>query len=142
VCFGFLKGVFRGGDAQGNMPSPRMDITLAELLSSDYVTTTVQNTNSMEPLIDIGHTVFLSNQPKHLNDLKTGDVIVWRQGSREIIHSITNIGTDAKGWFCQTQGLNVKSKDPEIIRKEDVVWAALGVLWTKGDIGWAVADGD
>lgn len=130
MCLNFIKSVFRRGDAQGNIPSPRLDITIGDIFS--YKTTTVQNTNSMEPLIDIGHTVFLSNKPEHTDNLKAGDIIVWRGVRGDVIHSIIETGIDATGWYCKTQGINVNLPDPEIIRKENIVWVCLGVLWTKG----------
>jgi len=117
--------VFKGGSPSGNMPSPRYD--LEDYILEGCPKTTVQNTNSMEPLIDIGHTVLLQEPKPYPN---TGDIIIWSGDRGDIIHSIVTFGVDKDGWYCKTQGLNLYQEDPEKIRFKDIKWLVVGVLWT------------
>lgn len=133
--FAKIFKTYKEGGTQGNIPSPRVDVTIGDLFS--YKTTTVQNTNSMEPLIDIGHTVLITDD---ISGLNIGDIIIFTADERLIIHSIIEIGDDGE-WYCKTQGLNINSPDPYIIRKSDISYLALGVLWTK-DKGYSAEEGD
>ena len=142
-----LKGqqTYTGGGRSGELPSPRVKIEPqeinydehAEVLSISNVksplwVTTVQSSNSMEPLVDIGHIVVLSKDPKYLDDLNVGDIIVWeRSPANPIIHSIVEINQDGEGWYCRTKGLNIPQPDEEKIRKDEVKWVALLVAWCK-----------
>lgn len=141
-----LSQWLRGKTTGGEVPSPRVAIepddiwyggvpfggriTLEGILDPVWLTT-VQPSNSMEPLIDEGHIVILSANPKYLGDLKEGDIIVFDRAGRQIIHSIINIGRDTEGWYCHTQGLNLTKPDPDVVRLPDVKWVALGVIWCK-----------
>uniref|UniRef100_A0A6M3L4P9 Putative peptidase n=1 Tax=viral metagenome TaxID=1070528 RepID=A0A6M3L4P9_9ZZZZ len=125
MCLAKLFQVFRRGSPSGNLPSPRYN--LEDYILEGCPKTTVQNTNSMEPLIDIGHTVLLQEP---LPYPQVGDIIIWSIGDRRVIHSIVEIGADAKDWYCRTQGLNLHQKDPEKIRLQDIEWLVVGVLWT------------
>lgn len=137
-----LSQWLRGKTTSGEVPSPRANIeksdvwydrpqvVIEDVLPPVWLTT-VQPSNSMEPLIDEGHIVILSANPKYLDDLKEGDIIVFDRAGRQIIHSIINIGRDTKGWYCYTQGLNLTKPDPDVVRLPDVKWVALGVIWCK-----------
>jgi len=139
MCLTSLFKVFRQGNASGNIPSPRVDIDPSQFTLPDAIKTTVQNTNSMEPLIDVGHTVFISDDVSNLN---IGDIIIWNQGRGDIIHSIVEIGSDEFGAYYRTQGLNLNQSDPERIRKINIKYLCLGVIWTKGKIPYQAEDGD
>jgi hypothetical protein len=132
-----LFSVFRRGGPQGNMPSPRYLVDID--IPAPYRKTTVQNTNSMEPLIDIGHTVILKKpEGKPL----VGDIIIWERGYKSVIHSIIETGVDNDGWYCRTQGLNIYRPDPEKIRLNEVKWFVVGVLWTYGEGYYKAKEGD
>ena len=137
--------VFKGGDSSGNLPSPRVDIDIWDVrysplkkrLTIDNIEgviliNTVQNTNSMEPMIDVGHIIIRSNNKKYLDNLNIGDVIVWQKGSVQKIHSIVEIGSDSKGWFAYTKGLNLNRKDVGKIRKHHIRDIALMTIWSRG----------
>lgn len=137
--------VYKSGNPSGNLPSPRLDINIWDVrynplkkritidnIEGDVRINTVQNTNSMEPMIDVGHIVIRSNDKKYLDNLNIGDVIVWQKGSVQKIHSIVEIGTDSRGWFCKTRGLNLNRSDIPKIRKHDIRDIALMVIWAKG----------
>ena len=146
MCFSIFK-LFRQGGATGEIPSPYIDllqdgvkfipamnVVTIEPVKSPVWLTTVQDTNSMEPLIDAGHTVILSGDPELLDKVAVGNVIVWvKPNGNSRIHSIIEIKEDKDGWFCQTQGLNCAHPDPERIRRADIKWVALGVIWTRAN---------
>ena len=132
-----LFQIFKEGNPTGNMPSPRYN--LEDYILAGCPKTTVQNTNSMEPLLDVGHTVLLDEVKGYP---KVGDIIIWSGDRGDIIHSIVEVGVDAKDWYCRTQGLNLNSKDPEKIRLKDIKWLVVGVLWTKHFANLAPDEGD
>ena len=123
-CIQSLFSVFKAGNPLGNIPSPRYDIPDVNVL----IKSTVANSNSMEPLLDIGHTILLRRVLSE-NDIKVGDIIIYKHEDRSIIHSVIEIGLDPV-WYCRTQGLNLYKPDPWKIRFYDVEYLCLGVLWT------------
>ena len=139
----FLKSLFtpyKSGGTTGNMPSPRVPIKWDDIIiqNNDTVTvkllphvvkTTVQNTNSMEALLDANHIVILSNNQVYKDALKLGSIVVWLSSPSNIIHSIVEIGEDEQGWYCYTQGANIDSRDTVKVRKVNIDWVALMVIW-------------
>ena len=139
----FLKNSFftqyRSGGTTGNMPSPRVPIKWTDIIwdgAQLHITllpnvqkNTVQNTNSMEALLDANHIVILSNNQVYKDTLKLGSIVVWVSTPSNIIHSIVEIGTDEQGWYCYTQGVNINSRDKVMIRKVNIEWVALMVIW-------------
>uniref|UniRef100_A0A6M3J4A7 Putative peptidase n=1 Tax=viral metagenome TaxID=1070528 RepID=A0A6M3J4A7_9ZZZZ len=139
----------------GELPSPRVAIDrrdihyypdsarlVVDMILPRVMLATVQASNSMEPLIDIGHIAVLSDNEKYMSHLNFGDIIIWEKGGKKIIHSIVEIGEDSLGWYCRTQGLNRHTNptpDEEIIRKEDIKWVALCVFWCDSkELSWGV----
>ena len=140
-----LFSAFKSGDSKGNIPSPRYEIGWGDIEVrgiEGVITNTVQNTNSMEPLIDVGHPTIKSSSPKYLDHLNVGDIIIWNQGRGDIIHSIVEIGSDELGTYYRTQGLNINRPDPELIRKVNIKSVCLGVIWCKGDGAYTAEEGD
>jgi len=147
-----LFSVFKGGDSKGNIPSPRYDylegeewallLVMRKIFGEKTWITTVQNTNSMEPLVDVGHRVIINAEPQYLDNLKVGDIIIWELNRGDIIHSIVEIGIDEYGTFYRTQGLNINRKDPEEITKVDIKYVCLGVIWCKGEGYYKEKEGD
>lgn len=90
---------------------------------------TIADTNSMDGLMDFGHTVILSDNKYYLdNFLKVGTVIVWQKWDMNVIHQIVEVGRDDR-WYCYTKGINCPTRDPWKIRREDIEWIALGIIW-------------
>ena len=97
----FVLGTYRLGGLTGNIPSPRVPIPLEDI-SYDKATetltiknllgvtiNTVQNTNSMEPSLDIGHITINSDSQKYMATIKIGSVITFDAGNgMRIIHQI------------------------------------------------------
>jgi len=133
-----LTSPYLDGGSSGNIPSPRIEVDLSNVNIPGASATTVQNTNSMEPLLDTGHTIYATS---NVSDLNIGDIIIWSKDGKYIIHSIVETGDDGE-WYCRTRGLNVKQTDPEIIRKADIMYLVLGVFWTKDKAGYIAQPGD
>ena len=141
----FLKNSFftqyRSGGTTGTLPSPRVPIkwtdvlwdgnsnTLSIKLLPNVIKNTVQNTNSMEALLDANHIVILSDNQVYKDALKLGSIVVWSSIPSNIIHSIVEVGEDEQGWYCYTQGVNIDSRDTVKVRKENIEWVALMVIW-------------
>ena len=138
----FLKSLFtpyKSGGTTGNMPSPRVPIRWTDIiwdgeqlhirLLPSVQKNTVQNTNSMEALLDANHIVIKSNNQVYKDALKLGSIVVWTSTPSNIIHSIVEIGEDEQGWYCYTQGVNIDSRDTVKVRKENIEWVALMVIW-------------
>ena len=147
----FLQSLLRykEGDTQGNMPSPRTSLTWADVsydktnsvlivrsLLSEVACVTVQNTNSMEPLMDVGHQMIQCNAPEEIAQVSVGSIIVWSKitgYSGGTIHQIVSIDKDAQGWYCMTKGINNTVRDAEKVRRADIRWVVMGVIWTTGE---------
>ena len=90
--------------------------------------TTVQDTNSMDPVMDYTHTCILTDNfdPR---DLAVGDAVVYRAGAGQILHRIVEIGTDEEGRYYRLKGDNCYYIDPYIVRGKHIRWLLLGVIY-------------
>uniref|UniRef100_A0A6M3IYJ4 Uncharacterized protein n=1 Tax=viral metagenome TaxID=1070528 RepID=A0A6M3IYJ4_9ZZZZ len=151
----FIKSIFKRGGTTGNTPSPRVEIDYGDItygdktitvknLEPDVTITTVQNTNSMESLLDVGHTIVTSNNTKYMDNLGVGDIITWRNSDtgRGIIHQITIIANDDQGTYYSTQGVNLNKADSAKIRKSDIHSVLLAIIFTKSVGRFVPAEGD
>ena len=95
----------------------------------------VQNTNSMDGLLDEGHIVFMSKDWE-LYELEVGEVVIYtkvksraerfqsyiqHKGKESIIHQLVFIGEDEEGWFAIPKGANCFFPDPIALREQDIV---------------------
>lgn len=97
----------------------------------DVWLTTVQDTNSMDALIDADHTAMLIRlpqlfEPYRREDLIAGDVIVYEALGRTIMHRIFSIEEDTAddGWGrkYRTKGDHSQRIDPWTIRDAHIKW--------------------
>ena len=91
--------------------------------------TSVADTGSMDPLIDIGMMVIL--EPiRDIHDLIVGDIICYQKPGTPclILHRIIKIYEDSTGWWCQAKGDNSVSKDPGWIETSWVRYILRGIL--------------
>ena len=96
-------------------------------LKPDTWITTVQNTNSMDPVFDIGDYLFLEKVTNY-SDLQEGDIIVYSAPAL-IIHRIISINIDTNGERNYTcRGDNCLLSDPYIIKDENVTHVYRGHL--------------
>ena len=137
-----LSSLFKKGNPTGELPSPY--VSIGELsyvgkqvringIEPPVAFAGVAPSNSMDPLIDDGHTVILSGNQKYKDEIDMGSVIGWGSELTPTLHQVVEINYDNAGWYCRTQGTNNSKVDPFIIRKENIRWVALGVIWTSPD---------
>lgn len=90
------------------------------------------NTNSMDGFFDIWHSPILVAKESLPDEfVRVGSVVSWEKEGLSRFHQIVEVGEDDKGWYCRTTGLNLGALDPGKIRKEDIKWICLGILFTK-----------
>lgn len=103
------------------------EITIRDIKSPIWLTT-VQDTNSMDATVDAGHTCILTKNFE-CKDLAIGDIIVYEQGGRHILHRIMKIEVDEVGRKYTLKGDNNYYPDPYEVRDEQVEWLLLGVIY-------------
>ncbi|MFC1728120.1 hypothetical protein ACFLZ7_01485 [Nanoarchaeota archaeon] len=88
------------------------------------------DTNSMDPLLDIGANG-IEIRPKTANQISVGDVISYE--SEEIggivIHRVIEVSEDEEGWFAVVRGDNNPVNDPGKVRFEQVQGILVGVIY-------------
>jgi len=150
------RSPYKEGDRAGNIPSPRVDIKPEDVvydratktlvinnIEPEVIVNTVQNTNSMEPLPDVGHMVVCSNNAKYMKDLTVGDVIIFDAGDGlTIIHSISDMTRKEGKNIYFTHGWNLKNPDPYTIYEEQILWVVLLYIPSKGYHGMIASEGD
>lgn len=96
----------------------------------DIVWSTFTDTNSMDPLLDVGANG-LEIVPKSPKEVNVGDVISYRSkyASGIIIHRVIEKGRDGKGIFFIAKGDNNAEKDPEKIRFDQIEGVLVGVIY-------------
>jgi len=93
--------------------------------------TGVADTNSMDGLLDYGHTVILI-QEFDRNELQVGDIVVYKptiHHAQSVIHRIVGIGEDKKGCWYKTRGDNCATKDPYKLRNCHIQYLCIGILY-------------
>ncbi len=85
--------------------------------------TGVADTNSMDGLLDYGHSVILISEFDR-DDLRVGDIVVFQGNKGRIIHRIVSIGK-----HIRTRGDNVAFKDPYKLKKEDIEYLCVGIIY-------------
>ena len=140
---------YKDGGKTGNLPSMRVAIRPEDIsynspilsirnILPEVTIETVQNTNSMEPFIDIGHTLILSNNQKYKDALTVGNVIIFNAGGYRVIHAIIETNNN----MILTQGWNLKEPDPQWIGIEQVESVLLAHIPTKEHHGMKPGDND
>ena len=137
-----LKRLFESG---AELPSPKTRLKSGDVFhdkGADFIIiknvpdkawiTTVQDTNSMEPLIDIGDIVFLYPvinglcQPDN-DELIVGDIVVYNIGSgQNIIHRIVRIFMRDGVRTYKCKGDNLYAEDPFNIIDRDIKYVYRG----------------
>lgn len=97
-------------------------------LPPDIWLTTVADTNSMDPTIDVRHTTVLTNHISYEN-LAVGDVVVYNVGGGDIIHRIIKMETDNQGRKYTAKGDNNSYADPYILRDTHIKWLLLAIFY-------------
>lgn len=77
---------------------------------------------SMEPIIYRGDAVLVKKlSTEEINDLQTGDIIVFKKDNKIIVHRIYNIIETGNEKFIKTKGDNNKSPDNYLVELSEVV---------------------
>lgn len=89
---------------------------------------TFSDTNSMLPTLDTGHHSIECRQSKE--DIREGDIISYELSDKNtIIHRVREVGQDKEGWYCITQGDNLKFDDAIKIRYEQVRGTVIALIY-------------
>jgi hypothetical protein len=82
---------------------------------------TFTDTNSMDPVIDIG-TNAIEIVPQSESEIHVGDIISYRSDYADgnIIHRVVDIDEDGEGWYCTARGDNNDFDDPGKIRFDQI----------------------
>lgn len=91
---------------------------------------TIKDTNSMDPLLDIGSTA-LSIKPRREDALNQGDVALYDSPLAKtiIIHRIIRISADQQGWYSNFKGDNLEEPDPENVRFPQIKGVVVGIIY-------------
>lgn len=89
--------------------------------------TDVQDTNSLDPVIDKGHTAILTER-FIVDDLRVGDVCVY-EIPQKIIHRIKSINHDEQGRYFTFKGDNNHYDDPYRVRDFHITHLLLGIIY-------------
>lgn len=89
--------------------------------------TDVKNTNSLDPVIDRGHTAILTDN-FILDELQAGDIIVYKLEPKLIIHRIVKIEQDEKGKIFTLKGDNCFFCDPPVYGSQ-IKYLLIGIIY-------------
>lgn len=136
-----IKYIFRNASER---PSPRDIIKRHQIYWNEtegritihgikgYVWITgVADTNSMDGLLDFGHTVLLIKEFDK-SQLQVGDIVVYQPTERyanKIIHRIVKIGEDKEGRWYKTRGDNIATSDPYKLRNQHIKFLCIGIIY-------------
>ena len=106
--------------------SSRKTITI-ENIEPEIWLTSVKDTNSMDAMVDAGHTCILTSN-FNVDDLVVGDVVVYKNWDRSIIHRIVKIAEDSEGKLYTMKGDNCYYCDPPV-RDSQIKYLLLGIIY-------------
>ncbi|MBS3149341.1 signal peptidase I [Candidatus Woesearchaeota archaeon] len=88
-----------------------------------------EDTNSMDPLLDINHNGIEVNAD--CNKLEKGDIIAYKANWIDaiVIHRIIEINKDNEGIYFTTKGDNSNINDPQKIRCSNIKSKLVGVIY-------------
>jgi hypothetical protein len=91
---------------------------------------TFTDTNSMDPVIDLGANA-IEVVPKSPGQIQVGDIVSYesKYASGTIIHRVVEVGQDSEGWFAIMKGDNNPTPDPGRIRFEQIRRVVIGILY-------------
>jgi len=90
---------------------------------------TLENTNSMDPLIDEKSNV-IQIKPKDEEDIHIGDIVSYEDSNNNLIlHRVVGIGEDNKGKFFMLKGDNTDSLDQIKVRFGQIKGVVVGIVY-------------
>ncbi|MBN1275532.1 signal peptidase I [Candidatus Woesearchaeota archaeon] len=100
---------------------------LINLDLADSSWSTFTDTNSMDPVFDVGaNTVRIRVPPE---TLQIGDIVSYRRGDDIIIHRITHIDQDEQGLYFVLKGDNNPVSDPGKVRPEQILGKVVAIFY-------------
>jgi len=111
--------------SQVNVMQHKVEIDIKDVTWWD-----IADTNSMDPLIDIGSTA-LSVKPKSTDFIYVGDVAFYDSVvvKKPIVHRVVNISSDGVGWYSKFKGDNLEKVDPEKVRFKQILGVLIGIIY-------------
>ena len=102
--------------------------TLAIKLSPEVWVTGVSDTNSMDGLIDYGHSVILTTAFDK-SKLSVGDIVCFQVYTQLILHRLVEVYEDSSGRVYRTRGDNCVDIDPYYLRDVNLKYLCVGILY-------------
>ena len=96
-------------------------------IKPDVWITDVSNTKSMDGLVDIGHSVILTNNFDK-SKLAVGDIVCYQYYTRLILHRIVQIKEGANRLY-KCRGDNNTVDDPYWLSGVNIKWLCVGILY-------------
>lgn len=94
----------------------------------DPIWSSFTDTNSMDPLLDIGANG-IEIIPQNEDDIHVGDVISYDSGSGIVIHRVIEIGADEEGIYYIVKGDNNPIADKEKVRFHQIQGILVAVVY-------------
>lgn len=88
------------------------------------------DTNSMDPVIDIGANA-IEIVPKSEDQIHVGDIVSYDSDYADgtIIHRVVEINHDSDGWYARMKGDNLENIDPGKIRFDQIERVLVGIIY-------------
>ncbi len=117
------KDRIKDSDINVRGSSVRIDISNANYRT--YI-----DSNSMDPLIDIGANT-IEIKPKYASEIKVGDIVAYDVKGYDyaFVHRVADIRNDAEGVYFVTKGDNYWQEDPDKVRFKDIEGIVVGILY-------------
>jgi hypothetical protein len=104
------------------------DKVVIELEGAQWASFT--DTNSMDPVIDDGvHAIEII--PLHPDEVHVGDIMSYESTLVDgtIIHRVVETGYDEEGWYAIMKGDNLRNRDPERVRFNQVRRIVVAIIY-------------
>jgi len=91
---------------------------------------TFTDTNSMDPVIDVGANA-IEYVPKSEDEICVGDIVSYhsKYAGGIIIHRVVETGYDSRGWYAVMKGDNVAYNDPGKVRFNQIQRVVIGIIY-------------
>jgi len=129
--FKYVMSFFKQETRTLEKPSPQVFIDYPKksivLNGKRYTVKGIADTNSMDPVFDVGHKAILKTFMN--DDIIRGDILIYKHNKMLISHRVVKIGMDYDGIYYICQGDNNFKEDPWKVRKNMIKYILVGVLY-------------
>jgi len=102
------------------------NLIIMHIKDSELVT--LENTNSMDPLIDENSNA-IQIKPKDEDDIHIGDIVSYSNSNDTILHRVVGIGEDKEGKYYMLMGDNLDSLDQIKVRFGQIKGVVVGIIY-------------